>query len=238
MSHAKYHFDFLLVKNQNKCSSGILWVLKSTWCLRKGILQQLTISSTEADKFETEAKAWVTYFTSIYQSKNVTPYIHIMAMHIPEFIHKYRTWENFGGGKFWRINGSKVFGEEKFGESVGSILKILAFINIGGEKFGELPTVRQIRQNFPPPKFSHVRYTNLAQFNQQGMEKLNDQTTIDFARSINHNYRNLEALKQLLYKKNKMEHLEDNGFQHTPKPTKCSICKMEGHNKRTCKNKQ
>ena len=70
---------------------------------------------------------------------------------------KYRTWENFGGGKFWRINGSKVFGEEKFGESVGSLLKILAFINIGGEDFGELPTVRQIRQNFPPPKFSHVR---------------------------------------------------------------------------------
>ena len=54
-------------------------------------------------------------------------------------------------GKFWRINGSKVFGEEKFGESVGSILKILAFIN-------ELPTVRQIRQKFPPPKFSHLRY--------------------------------------------------------------------------------
>ena len=69
----------------------------------------------------------------------------------------YRTSENFGGGKFWRINGSKVFGEEKFGESVGSILKILAFINIGGENFGELPTVRQIRQNFPPPKFFHVR---------------------------------------------------------------------------------
>ena len=70
----------------------------------------------------------------------------------------YCTWENFGGGKFWRINGSKVFGEEKFGESVSSLLKILAFINIGGENFGELPTVRQICQNFPPPKFSHIRY--------------------------------------------------------------------------------
>ena len=69
----------------------------------------------------------------------------------------YRTWENFGGGKFWQINGCKVFGEQKFGESVGSILKILAFINIGGENFGELPTVRQIRQNFSPPKFSHIR---------------------------------------------------------------------------------
>ena len=67
-------------------------------------------------------------------------------------------WENFGGGKFWRINGSKVFGGEKFGESVGSLLKTLAFINIGGENFGELPTVRQIHQSFPPPK-KRVRYT-------------------------------------------------------------------------------
>ena len=63
-----------------------------------------------------------------------------------------------GARKFWRINGSKVFGGEKFGESVGSILKILAFINIGGENFGELPTVCQSRQKFPPPKFSHIRY--------------------------------------------------------------------------------
>ena len=74
----------------------------------------------------------------------------------------YCMWENFGGGKFWRINGSKVFGKEKFGESVGSLF--LAFINIGGENFGELPTVRQIRQNFPPPKFSHVRYSIGAYF--------------------------------------------------------------------------
>ena len=64
---------------------------------------------------------------------------------------------NFGGGNFWRVNGSKVFGDEKFGESVGSLLKTLAFINIGGKNFGELPTIRQIRQNFPPPKFFHVR---------------------------------------------------------------------------------
>ena len=65
----------------------------------------------------------------------------------------YRMWENFGGGKFWQINGSKVFGEEKFGESVGSLLKTLAFIYIGGENFGKLPTVRQIHQNFPLQNF-------------------------------------------------------------------------------------
>ena len=70
------------------------------------------------------------------------------------------------------------------------------------------------------PEFLHT-YANLVQFTQQGMEKLNDQTTTDFAQSTNHNYQNLEALEQLLYKKNRMEHLEDNGFQCTPKPLKC-----------------
>ena len=85
-----------------------------------GILQQQTITSDEATKFEMDAIDWVKKFTTIYQSKNITLYIHIMAMHIPEFIRKYE---------------------------------------------------------------------NLAQFMQQGLEKLDDQTTIDFARSTNHNYR-------------------------------------------------
>ena len=57
-----------------------------------------------------------------------------------------------------------MFGEEKFGESVGSLLKTLAFLNIGGENFGELPAIRQIRQNFPPPKFSHVRYIGILSY--------------------------------------------------------------------------
>ena len=35
--------------------------------------------SAEADKFETEAKVWVRYVTSIYHSKNITPHIHLMA---------------------------------------------------------------------------------------------------------------------------------------------------------------
>jgi len=36
-------------------------------------------------------------------------------------------------------------------------------------------------------KFLQV-YKNINQFTQQGMEKLNDQTTLDFAKSTNHNY--------------------------------------------------
>ena len=100
------------------------------------VLQMDCVSTLEAEKFQQDAKKWVEKFTSIYQSKNVTPYIHIMVMHIPEFLMKYK---------------------------------------------------------------------NLVIFTQQGMEKLNDQTTIDFAKSTNHNYHNLDALKQLLNKRNRIE---------------------------------
>ena len=48
---------------------------------------------------------------------------------------------------------------------------------------------------------------------QQGLEKYNDQMTINFARNANHNYRNLEALRQLMQKKNRIESSEDGKFQ-------------------------
>lgn len=66
------------------------------------------------------------------------------------------------------------------------------------------------------------------------MEKLNDETTIDFTKSTNHNYNSLEALEQLMTKRNRIEHLQDTGYQRTPKQKICSICKMKGHNSRTC----
>ena len=35
---------------------------------------------------DAEAITWVTSFTSIYQAKDVTPYVHALAMHMEEFI--------------------------------------------------------------------------------------------------------------------------------------------------------
>ena len=39
----------------------------------------------------------------------------------------YRTWENFGGRKFWRIITDEANGEENFGESAGrsSVISLL-----------------------------------------------------------------------------------------------------------------
>ena len=130
------------------------------------VLQMDCVSTLEAEKFQQDAKKWVEKFTSIYQSKNVTPYIHIMVMHIPEFLMKYK---------------------------------------------------------------------NLVIITQQGMEKLNDQTTIDFAKSTNHNYHNLDALKQFMNKRNRIEYLQDSGFQREPKQKTCSVCQDKRHNSCTCK---
>ena len=39
----------------------------------------------DIDKLENSIKSWVDSFTALYQSKDVTPYIHAFAMHVPEF---------------------------------------------------------------------------------------------------------------------------------------------------------
>jgi len=78
-------------------------------------------------------------------------------------------------------------------------------------------------------------YRNLVTFTQEGLEKLNDMTTIAFARSTNHNYRNLDALKQLMQKKNRLEHLKDEKYQREPRNYTCMNYKEIGHNIKTCK---
>ena len=39
--------------------------------------------------FELRSKAWVKLFTTVYQNKDVTPYMHALAMHVPEFMKLY-----------------------------------------------------------------------------------------------------------------------------------------------------
>ena len=74
----------------------------------------------------------------------------------------YSTWENFGGGKFLRI-----------WRTVGNSPKFSPPIFINARVFNKLPTDSPnfsspktseplIRQNFPPPKLSHVRYHCIA----------------------------------------------------------------------------
>ncbi len=129
------------------------------------LIQLLGESECVASDFEDRAKAWVRDFTSLYQSKDVTPYMHAFAQHVPEFL---RLYDN-----------------------------------------------------------------NIVIFSQQGLEKLNDLTTKHFQRASNHQE---GALKQVLEKRNRIEFLEDSGYQRTKKTQVCSNCQQSGHNRRTCTN--
>ena len=41
------------------------------------------MNETEIKDFTKRASDWVTLFTSVYQTKHVTPYIHVLVAHLP-----------------------------------------------------------------------------------------------------------------------------------------------------------
>ena len=41
------------------------------------------------DDFKESIDNWLKNFLGVYQTKNVTPYIHLLACHIPEFLKRY-----------------------------------------------------------------------------------------------------------------------------------------------------
>ena len=95
--------------------------------------------SSDTDEFDSSVKSWVQdHFLKIYQTKDVTPYMHAFAMHIPQFL---------------KLHG------------------------------------------------------NIGIFTQQGLEKLNDLTTKYFQCSSNH--KEMDSLKQILEKQNRLDLLED-----------------------------
>ena len=44
------------------------------------------LDEKEITDFTTKAKNWITLFTSLYQTRHVTPYMHILVAHIPKFL--------------------------------------------------------------------------------------------------------------------------------------------------------
>lgn len=70
-------------------------------------------------------------------------------------------------------------------------------------------------------------------FTQQGLEKLNHNTTKNFFRTTYH--RGEAALQQLIEKQNRLEHLSDLGAKRQKRfEVTCSNCNQTGHNKLTC----
>ena len=138
--------------------------LQSLWTnfMELYLITSKPCTDIQKSSFGSKASSWLEAFLDIYQTKNVTPYIHTMVQHVPQFLELY-----------------------------GSIVP----------------------------------------FTQQGLEKFNDITTKDYFRSSNH--RKEEALRQVVYKKNRVDLLRGTCNDLYQQKT-CSNCNKKGHNKRTC----
>ena len=80
-----------------------------------------------------------------------------------------------------------------------------------------------------------IMHKNINFFNQQGLEKLNDSCTKDFFKSTN--MKEMDALKQIMYKRHRIQVLEMEGHARVERANKCSNCSMGGHSIRTCQDK-
>ena len=47
------------------------------------------MSSDSISAFQADAKSWLQKLLCVYQTKNITPYIHAMVAHVPEFMTMY-----------------------------------------------------------------------------------------------------------------------------------------------------
>ena len=83
---SKIDLPTLLPDLPNIDATQLLWKkFKSLY----DMLHDEVVSFSGAVKFEEEAKQWVKHFTNIYKTKHVIPYMHILAMHVPEFLKCY-----------------------------------------------------------------------------------------------------------------------------------------------------
>ena len=62
--------------------------------LKDSLIYKVLWSSKKLDKpeikdFTTKAKSWIMLFTDTYQTRHVTPYMHVLVAHIPTFLEKF-----------------------------------------------------------------------------------------------------------------------------------------------------
>ena len=69
--------------------------IQCIWTRFMELMSMLKNNDCNADDLESEAKQWVRDFCSVYQTKHVTPYLHALAMHVPEFVRTYGNLSKF-----------------------------------------------------------------------------------------------------------------------------------------------
>jgi len=78
--------------------------IQHLWSTFIHLINSLKRPDCDADDLESGAKQWVRHFCSIYQTKHVTPYVHALAMHVPEFIRIYGSISKFNQQGLEKLN--------------------------------------------------------------------------------------------------------------------------------------
>jgi len=55
----------------------------------KALQSNKTITTSKLNEFQDKLKQWMILFISVYQTTHVTPYMHVMVTHVPEFLKLY-----------------------------------------------------------------------------------------------------------------------------------------------------
>ena len=96
---AKINISVLFPTIPNSANVQKLWA--DFLQLYKSLTSTTPVNHTE---FQKDAAKWHRLFISVYQSKNVTPYTHLLSSHISKFLEKYKTIAPFSQQGLEKLN--------------------------------------------------------------------------------------------------------------------------------------
>ena len=79
-------------------------VIQKLWMDFKALVDKMAESSTDPLLFKSEVHSWLALYLSIYQTKNITPYIHAFVKHVWEFLDLYGSLEQFSQQGLEKLN--------------------------------------------------------------------------------------------------------------------------------------
>ena len=64
-------------------------ILQDIWTEFWHLFHELGKPDINPKQLQEDIKTWVRNFLKVYQTKNITPYVHAFVFHVPEFIEAY-----------------------------------------------------------------------------------------------------------------------------------------------------
>ena len=85
----------------------------------------------EIKDFTTKVVSWITLFTSVYQTRHVTPYMHVLVAHIPKFLRDIGSLSEFSQQGLEKLNDdiTKAYFKSTNHRSEDALTQILLKLN-------------------------------------------------------------------------------------------------------------